>query len=296
MTGIVQSRDHRDPKYHAAPHHYGLTRKNLLGLVAAAHFGPRLANDQQTEGENVRPYEVRLTFASGLMLACFLPAFGQVEYNPQYAEWEATPFVGGSFAPDSHLDTEVVSEDGQTSSRPVGMHFASGYQVGGRVTQNFREVWAADLEYSFANQPLRLTNLSPEIQSLSLSHYIHHFSYNVSYLPMPTTRRFRPYGSLGAGAALFSLPGSSKETAKERGLELRDDWEFALNWGGGFKYLARDGFALSVDVKDQMSHLPDYGLPRRAHIANGRFQPGLTTSGIMHNWQLNLGFSFQWDE
>jgi hypothetical protein len=55
------------------------------------------------------------------------------------------------------------------------MHYASGYQIGVRVTQNLGEFAAASLEYNFANQPLRFTNLTPTVQSLSLS-YMKYFT------------------------------------------------------------------------------------------------------------------------
>ena len=52
-------------------------------------------------------------------------------------------------------------------------------------------VWAADLEYSYSLQNLRFTNLSPDVQRLSVNNYIHHIDYNVAYMPLPRDRRFR---------------------------------------------------------------------------------------------------------
>lgn len=238
---------------------------------------------------------LRLTAILVLTLACFRPAFAQESYSPEHREWEASGFLGGSFGGNSQFPT-TVSGDSQGSSRTVGMHYASGYQIGMRVTQNLGDFWAAALEYNFANQPLRFTNLSPGIQSLSLSHNVHHVSYNVLYLPLSPKQRFRPYGTMGAGAALFYIPGRSKNEALALGLGLRDSWEFAFNWGGGFKYLVQDQFALTFDLKDQVSGIPSYGLPRSAQVINGQYQPGISRSGLLHHWQLNFGVAFQWDE
>src|SRR5262249_50595133 len=144
------------------------------------------------------------------------------------------------------------------TNRTVGMHYANGYQLGARVSERLDDFWGAELEYTFANQPLRFTNLSPTIQSLSLSHLVHRLTYNISFAPPMRTKRFRPYVKSGIGTALFYIPGDSKEEAFQKGLKLRDTWEFAFNAGGGFKYLVTDIAALTVDVRDQMSPVPSY--------------------------------------
>jgi opacity protein-like surface antigen len=240
-------------------------------------------------------YVRRLIPVLVLALACVQPVFAQASYELEHREWEATPFLGGSFAGKFQFPTPVSGSD-QESSRTVGMHYASGYQIGVRITQNLGDFWAANLEYNFANQPLRFTNLSPSIQSLSLGHLVHHFSYNGVYLPFRPQQRFRPYATAGAGVALFYLPARSKNDALALGLSLRDSWEFAGNWGGGLKYLVHDQVTLSFDVKDQISSVPSYGLPRSARVTNGQFQPGIARSGLLNNWQLNFGIGVQWDE
>lgn len=230
-----------------------------------------------------------------LTIACLQPAFAQVSYSLEHREWEVTGFAGRSFVTKSRFSTPVTGSD-QESSRTVGIEYASGYETGVRVSQNVNDFWAADLEYSFANQPLTFTNLSPGIESLSLTQYIHDFSYNVSYLPLPRTKRFRPYVLAGVGAALFYIAGRSKKDALELGVWLRDSWEFTFNWGGGFKYLIQDQFALTFDVKDRISRVPSYGLPASTVVAGGQYQPGIAVHGPLQNWQLNFGFTFQWDE
>jgi hypothetical protein len=198
-------------------------------------------------------------------LACCAPAFAQVYGSPEYREWEGAGFVGGSFIGNFEFPTPVVGNV-QEGSRTIGMNYASGYQIGVRVTQNLGDFGAAYLEYNFANQPLRFTNLTPTIQSLSLSHNVNHFSYGFSYLPLRPSQRFRPYGAMGAGVALFYILGKSRNEALALGVPLRDSWEFALNLGGGFKYLVEDQAALTFDIKDQISSVPSYGLPRSARV------------------------------
>jgi opacity protein-like surface antigen len=230
-----------------------------------------------------------------LAVVCSRSAFAQVSYSPQHAEWEVSGFVGGSFGDKFEFPTPVYGND-QRASRTVGMEYDSGYAVGLRVNENLGDYWGAELEYSFANQHLRFTNLSPSIQNLSLNHYLHNITYSVSFLPLPRTKRFRPYGAVGAGAALFYLPGRVKKDTLELGLSLRDSWELAFNGGGGFRYLVRDGFALAFDMKTRFSRVPSYGLPGSARVLDGRYQPGIAVHGTLHNTQLNFGFTYQWDE
>jgi opacity protein-like surface antigen len=234
-----------------------------------------------------------LILISVLLFAKYASA--QDKYPIEHREWEVTGFTGTSAGNSFEFPTTVLGNSGQ-SSRTVGMHYSSGYLVGVRINQNLGDFWAADLEYSFSNQFLRFTNLSPSIQSLSLDHFLHNFTYNVSYLALPRTSRFRPFADAGVGAALFYLPGRVKKDARELDLFLRDSWEFVFNWGGGFKYLVMDEFAVTVDVKDRISGVPSYGLPSTARIINGHFQPGFAPHGTMQNWQFNFGLTYQWDE
>jgi len=193
-------------------------------------------------------------------------ALAQPSYIPEHREWEATGFVGGTFG-----------------TKAGNVRYDSGYLLGVRINQNLGDFWNADLEYSFSHQHVHLTNPSPDIQRLTLNHYLHTFTYDVSYLPLPRSRRFRPYVQAGIGAALFYLPGGAKRDAQALGLQVHDSWKFVANPGGGFKYLVMDEFAVSVDVKDRLSQIPSYGLPG-------------PHGGVLQNWQVNIGFSFQWDE
>jgi hypothetical protein len=223
------------------------------------------------------------------------PAVAQEGPSLEHRQWEATGFTGGNFTTNFRLPT-VVSGSDQESSRTVGMRHASGYQIGASITDNFKEFWSGDLEYSFGHEDLSFTNLSPALQSLSLTQYAHRLSYNVSYLPLPPIKRFRPYGAVGAGTALYFLPGQSKEIAFSNGLNLRDSWVFLVNCGGGFRYLLRDQFAFTLGVRDQLSNVPSYGLPDTTIVVNGQYRPGMHTHGVAQSWQIHFGLSFQWDE
>jgi len=237
----------------------------------------------------------------GLTLACIFmcvqAAFGQTDAL-HYRDWETSGFGGGSFmAGPSRFVTQVLSDGSAKGVRTVGLDYGSGYQFGYRVGENLGQYWAADLEYSFANQPFRMTNVSPTVQEISLGQSVNHFAYSISYIPFPRTSRFRAYGKLGTGTTLFFIHGDSKAEALEQGLRLEDTWKFQVNWGGGMKYLAGDQVSLVFDVKDNLTGVPSYGLPRTARIAaNGQYFPGMATRGLLNNWQLNFGVAFQWDD
>jgi hypothetical protein len=238
---------------------------------------------------------LRAFFSLVLACLCVHAAFGQTDAL-HYRDWETGAAGGVSLmAGKSEFNTRVF-DGSQTSVRTVGMNYESGYQWGYRVGEYLGDYWAADLEYSFANQPLRFTNLSPTVASISLGQSVHHFSYSISYLPFSRLKRFRAYGKLGTGATLYYIHGDSKTDALDQGLRLEDTWKFLVNWGGGMKYLAGNQVALTFDVRDNMTGVPSYGLPRSARVVNGQYFPGMATNGLLHNWQLNVGVAFQWDD
>ena len=228
-------------------------------------------------------------------LACCHPASAQTASWLIDDKFEFAGFGGASFAGNFLFPTLVVT-NGQTTSQTEGMHYASGYQVGFRGSENLSDHWAVHLEYSFANQPLRFTNLSPTVQSLSLGHYIHHLSYDGSFLFLPPEKRFRPYVKAGVGTALFYISGSSRDYARSLGVSLRDSWELAFNWGAGLKAHVEDQTAISFEFKDQVTGIPSYGLPHSAQSVGGQFVPGISRNGYLNNWQVNIGIAYEWNE
>ena len=237
---------------------------------------------------------IRVSFAVSIVLVCASFVNAQQRTRWSDPEFEASGFAGGSFAEDFHFSTPV-SGSTQETSRTVGIHYGSGYQVGARVNQNLNDYWGAALEYSFANQPLQFTNLSPTVQSLSVGQTVHHFLYNVSYIPLGGWERFRPYAQLGAGATLFFIHGD-RDQALASGVYLRDSWKFTANWGGGFKYMVDEQTALLLDFKDSVSGIPTYGLPSAAQVVNGQYQPGIGSTGRLNIWQVNFGVAFRWND
>ena len=223
------------------------------------------------------------------------PVFGQISSGLEHYQWEVTGFGGSVSENTMDFVTSVRTAAGDTS-RTVGMKYESGYQAGARVTDNFASWWAADLEYSFANQPLQFTNISPTVQDISLTHNIHDLSYSILFLPLSERSRFRPYVKAGLGGTLFYIHGGSKREAEGLGLTLQDSWKATFNVGGGLKFLVSDRFAVTFDARDFISDIPSYGLASSAQITNGVFEPGMATDGLLNRWGLTIGFAYQWDE
>jgi hypothetical protein len=94
-----------------------------------------------------------------VVLAGSPAVFAQLSRPPAYQQWEGIPFGGGSFIKNFTIPTRVTGAT-PGASQTVGMSFASGYQVGIRLKENLGDYWGAELEYSFANQPLQFTNLT----------------------------------------------------------------------------------------------------------------------------------------
>jgi opacity protein-like surface antigen len=222
-----------------------------------------------------------------------LPA--QTSLLPSHRKWEFFTFGGVSSIASKDQKTPVIGEEDNTS-RFVGLHYSSGYLVGLRIGENIGDYWGAEFEYSYSNQPLRLTDLSPGIPSLDLSHSVHRLVYDILYYPLPKASRFRPFAFAGGGASLFYIKGSSKTEGAALGLDLKDRWKAAFSWGGGLKFLVRDQFALRFQIGDQATGVPDYGFPSMAVVGQDQFTPGFKPSGYLHNWLLTFGLVYQWGE
>ncbi|MGW8179921.1 MAG: hypothetical protein ACWGQW_14345, partial [bacterium] len=103
-----------------------------------------------------------------------------------YKEWEASFFVGFSAASDQ---TSLTPIEGQSSARPVGLAYKDGYLLGGRITQNLGSHFGAELEYSFADQPLNFIDLTPTLPDLKVDHGIHSIIYSALIYPFDRTKR-----------------------------------------------------------------------------------------------------------
>jgi opacity protein-like surface antigen len=209
--------------------------------------------------------------------------------GPFHRRWEVSVFGGGSFAGDDTHDTPVAGSSQETSRR-VGLRFASGYQVGGRVTENRWRHWGAAFEYSFSNQPVTFSNLSNDLSSVSFSNSVHSMTYQILYYPFDAWSRLRPYVFAGPALSLFQIDDSTA------GIDLSDPWKMTMSWGGGLKYVHRDRVGIGLQFSDAVSGVPGYGLPTTAIESESQSVPGFRPDGFLHRWQVTLGLLYQWDD
>jgi opacity protein-like surface antigen len=229
-----------------------------------------------------------------IVISCMpVAALAQVR-GSLHRDWEFGVFGAAVSAGDRTVATPVAGVSGQTS-RGVGMKVSKAAEMGFMITQNLGRHWAANLEYSLANQPLTFQNLGDAIPTFKAGQAVHRMAYEVLYLPRPPSQRLRPYVFAGPGIALFHIHKQSKTAASSLGMHLSDPWKPTLNWGGGVKFLIQDHFAVSGHFSDAISGLPRYGLPRKAAFWSNQFHPGFDARGIMHNWRIGAGFIYEWD-
>ncbi len=227
----------------------------------------------------------RYCLLSWPFLVLLMPeALAQIPFPREENSWEISIFAGVSGLGDKTFVTPV--EGGTT--RDVGLDFDSGYLLGVRIGENLTPRFGAELEYTFANQPLLFVNLSPSIPLLELSHKVHKVAYSVLVYPMQRQGRYIPFASIGIGASFFRVSNDSVDTALVQGVELKNRWKFALSYGGGVKFPMGPEWGLRVDVRDQVTGASDYGLPSTAPLLGA----GLRPNGVLHNWQLSGGLLY----
>ena len=218
----------------------------------------------------------------------------QSPYPVSHRKWEFSAFGGTSIVRDQVFETPVLGGE-QQFSIPVGMQYGSSWLVGARLSESMGDHWGAEFEYSYANQPLRFTDLTPDLPALSLHQGVNTFAYNFIFFFTNPYKRLRPYAIAGVGTSLFHTYGSAKSDAAAAGIQLGDSWTFVFDWGGGVKYLFHDHWAARVDFRGHLGTMPDYGLPASAVISQGQYIPGLAASGTLQNWHVTAGIAYQWD-
>ncbi len=209
--------------------------------------------------------------------------------RPTEAKWEFSGFFGfGGAGNDTHV-TPV--EEGTTQN--VQLDLEQSYVVGLRITENRGQYFGAELEYSFANQPLSFRGLSPTVPFLALDHRVHKFAYSGLFYGRGRQERIRPFGSIGFGTSFFQVRRHSQDEALREGVDLRNRWKLAFSYGAGVKLRMAPGWGVRVDFRDQITGVPDFGLPSQAPMLEGSGTgPGFRPEGILHNWQFAAGFSY----
>jgi opacity protein-like surface antigen len=230
-----------------------------------------------------------------LIVIAWIPVAAQAQVSgPVHREWEFGIFGTAVSASERTVATPVTGVSGQTS-RGVSLRLAKAAEMGFGIAQNLGRHWAANVEYSFSNQPLTFKNLADAVPTFQAGQAVHRMTYEILYLPRARNQRLRPYVFAGPGITLFHIHKKSKTAASALGMHLNDPWKPTFNWGGGVKFLFQDHLAVNVRFSDTISGLPRYGLPRTAAFWASQFHPGLDARGVMHSWRFGAGLIYEWD-
>lgn len=233
----------------------------------------------------------RISALALLAILCLnLPLSAQTQ---TYIEdkWEFSLFFGYDSVKDKSSATAAVGLD---TLRLVTLDFESGYIAGFRITENLGRRFGAELEYSLANQPLALKEVRPGLARFDAGQRIHSVNYSVLYYPLPPNSRWRPYAAAGLGVAFFQLEGDDKARAEVEGLPLKDRWKLAGTLGGGVKYRVNNRFGVRFDIRDQLTGVPSYGLPKASPSFQGNVGAGFNDEGLLTNLQISAGILFYW--
>ena len=221
------------------------------------------------------------------LLILFLPSVSA--QTPDENKWEVSGFGGFGGAGDGTYVTPV--EGGSTQD--VGLDVEQSYVLGVRITENLGQHLGAELEYAFTNQPLLFEDLSPTLPTLALDHKVHKFAYGILFYGTGRDKRIRPFGSIGFGTSFFQVSGRSQDEALRQGVDLKNRWKLGFSYGAGIKFKGASGWGIRADFRDQVTGVPDYGLPSQAPILeSGEIGPAFRPEGALHNWQITGGFVY----
>ena len=228
---------------------------------------------------NFVPILYTLILTSGALMA-------QITY-PHNKRWEVSFSGGVGIAGEKTAATRVTGAEGLRLST---FDYASGYVLGVRITENLGAHAGAELEYSFANHPLVMYNVKPDVARLPLDHFGHNILYNMVFYTKPRASRLRPFLGFGVGATLFQIGSNSKVSAEVAGMPLKDTWKFAYGFTGGLKSMVSRNWGIRVEFRNIWTGVPSYGIPSVAEPTG----PGFAGEGLMNRWQFSGGLSYYW--
>jgi len=144
--------------------------------------------------------------------------------------WRNRPYHADLFAGAIMLQNLVPGEIEQTGA------FFDGFRLG----YDFDHYWGGEFRLGFADS--RLTY--PEDETISGKSQLIIFDYSAQYYPWGDAT-WRPYGTLGLGAAIFQYDDVNGIT--------RDQTQVSLPIGIGLKYFFHRRFSLRLEMLDNMA-------------------------------------------
>jgi len=220
-----------------------------------------------------------------------LPVLAQAQASKAAATGDEHPdrvnvnlFGGGSFF--------------QSVPGGLGSQLANGGAVGARVTGNFWRYVGIEPAFTYSVNNMKFQSrvgTPPGVGPFSYGTRLNQYTLNLLGYFTPRGSRFRPFVTVGGGAADFRPTDEAIENARlpintiYGAQGLKNSLLPALNYGGGIKFKINDRIGLRADVRGLMSKAPTFGLPDYntggVYIPDGQKQYGVqTTAGIEFNF------------
>ncbi len=213
------------------------------------------------------------------------PILAQAAPDSHPRKWEFAVLAGAGFLSDKTFGP-VGSDSG---SALVSLDYNAGYSLGFGVIENLGERFGAEMRYGIGSLPLGGGNLTAEPPP-ERAHYVHGLVYSLLFYPQGWKRgRLVPYAVAGIGASRFQ-PSNDPESLAQS-LSLKSRWKLAGEMGAGVKLHLDPPWGLRFEVRDRITGVPGYGLPRTASQGEGAGS-ALPASGKLHHWQLHVGLSY----
>ncbi len=184
-----------------------------------------------------------------------------------------------------------------------GDGFGSRFLNGGRfrvgITSDFSEQWAAEFNYGFGHNKLRITEfdslLVPDIRDFELT--VHQLGINGFRYFLDPESRFRPFATAGIGLTRFSPTDLAAVIALA--VDFTDDPavleasnKLSFSFGGGVEAKLHEIFGARLTLKDYISGFPRLGVPETATLPGTASFP---VSGTVNNIELTVGVLFYLD-
>ena len=214
------------------------------------------------------------------------PLPGQAAPDSHPRKWEFSFLAGAGFLSDG---TFGAAEAGNGSSL-VTLDYKAGYSIAFGVIENLAEKFGAEMRYGINSLPIGPFGTAEGPSMPEPAHHVHELTYSLLVYPHGwKPGRLVPYALAGLGVSLFQPSGDADAAAP--GLVLKDRWKLAGEVGGGVKLYLDPPWSLRFEVRDRITGVPDYGLPRRATPGEGAGGT-LPASGRLHHWRFQAGITY----
>lgn len=215
---------------------------------------------------------------AALMLLLLAPRAVAQEGNPR-----VIPFGGGSSLKRERSFT--VGGDAKRTS------FARGgkFRVRGKV--DLTSHWAVEGASSYGRNNLRVFDLGTTTRERAFGTRVHQVVDNPLYLFAGSKSNFRPFLTAGAGLIRYSptdkARGAPAINFSDKPATISRSSNTQFSYGRGVETKVGRWFGLRLDLRDHVSGIPRFGVPRTPAAGVTDF---FSVSGSVHDVEASAGF------